>query len=145
MQKRKRVLVLCTGNSCRSQMAEGWIRAERGDCWEVTSAGTKPAERVHPLAVHVMAEAGVDISLATPRLVDEFLGQSWDLVITVCDSARETCPVFPGPVEMLHVSFSDPADATGNTEEKTRVFREVRDSIRKRLLSETDRRCEPEG
>ena len=145
MEERKRVLVLCTGNSCRSQMAEGWITAERGDRWEARSAGTRPAEAVHPLAVRVMAEAGVDISSAIPRLVDEFLDENWDLVITVCDSARETCPVFPDPVETLHVSFPDPADATGSTEDKTRIFREVRDSIREKLLSEIDRRSEPEG
>lgn len=130
----KRVLVLCTGNSCRSQMAEGFVNQLLAGRWEARSAGTKPAERVHPLAVRVMAEAGVDISHGRPDHVDAYVGEPWDLLVTVCDSARETCPWFPRPVERLHVSFDDPAGATGSEEERLQVFRRVRDEIRERLV-----------
>lgn len=133
---RKRVLVLCTGNSCRSQMAEAWINRLLGRSWEARSAGTAPTARVHPLAVRVMAEAGVDISSGTPEHVGAYLDQPWDLVVTVCDSARETCPVFPRPVEKIHVSFFDPATAEGTDDDKLAVFRRVRDEIRDRLLPE---------
>ena len=136
----KRVLILCTGNSCRSQMAEGWVNQELGETWQARSAGTRPAEAVHALAVLVMAEVGVDISPGRPRLVDTYLNESWDLVITVCDSARESCPVFPGPVEALHLSFPDPAEAEGTDDEIMAVFRTVRDAIRDRLLPEISRR-----
>ncbi len=131
---KKRVLVLCTGNSCRSQMAEGWINRLLGDRWEAHSAGTTPAARVHPLAVRAMAEAGVDISAARPEHVAAFLDQPWDLVVTVCDSAREACPAFPRPVPMLHLSFVDPAAAEGDEDERMTVFRRVRDEIRDRLV-----------
>ena len=140
MSEQRRVLILCTGNSCRSQMAEGWVGAELGDSWEARSAGTRPAERVHPLAVRAMAEVGVDVSDGVPELVDRYLDQSWDLVITVCDSARESCPVFPQPVETLHLSFPDPAEAEGNETEQMAVFRRVRDDIYERLLPEVRRR-----
>jgi len=130
----RRVLVLCTGNSCRSQMAEGWIRQLLGERWQVASAGTRPAERVHPLAVRVMAEAGVDIAAGRPEHVDRYLAEPWDLVVTVCDSARESCPHFPRPVEKLHVSFDDPALALGSEDEQLTVFRRVRDEIRERLI-----------
>jgi len=140
MAAKKRVLILCTGNSCRSQMAEGWINAELGETWQARSAGTRPADRVHPLAVKAMAEVGVDLSEARPEAVDAYLNEPWDLVITVCDSARETCPVFPRPVEQLHISFADPADAEGSDEERMAVFRMVRDAIRERLVSEVKRR-----
>ena len=136
MTLRMRVLILCTGNSCRSQMAEGWVNHELGEVWEARSAGTKPAAAVHPLAVRAMAEAGVDISRARPQPVDAYLHDSWDLVVTVCDSARETCPVFPRPVETIHVSFPDPAEAAGGEEEVIEVFRKVRDAIRDSLLPE---------
>ncbi len=96
MSEPQRVLVLCTGNSCRSQMAEGWINHELAGRWIARSAGTQPAARVHPLAIRAMAEVGIDISGGTPDSVDRFLEEPWDLVITVCDSAKETCPVFPG-------------------------------------------------
>jgi arsenate reductase len=132
--ERKRVLVLCTGNSCRSQMAEGWINHLLGGRWEARSAGTAPAARVHPLAVRAMAEAGVDISGGRPEPVGLYLGQPWDLVVTVCDSAQETCPSFPRPVETLHLSFFDPAAAEGTDEERMAVFRRVRDEIRDRLV-----------
>jgi arsenate reductase len=131
---RKRVLVLCTGNSCRSQMAEGWINRLLADRWEAHSAGTAPAARIHPLAVRAMAEAGVDISGGTPEHVGAHLDEPWDLVVTVCDSAKETCPVFPSPVPKLHVSFFDPAAAPGTDEEQIAVFRRVRDEIRDLLV-----------
>lgn len=130
----KRVLILCTGNSCRSQMAAGWIERELGERWIVGSAGTAPAARVHPLAVAAMAEMGVDISDRVPRSVSTCLDEPWDLVVTVCDSARESCPVFPRPVESLHVSFPDPAAAVGTDEERMEVYRGVRDAIHDRLL-----------
>jgi len=133
---KKRVLVLCTGNSCRSQMAEGLINHLLGGQWEARSAGTAPAERVHPLAVRAMAEAGVDISGGRPEHVAACLDDAWDLVVTVCDSAQETCPTFPRPVEKIHVSFFDPAAAEGTDEEKLAVFRSVRDGIRDRLVPE---------
>ncbi len=137
---RRRVLILCTGNSCRSQIAEGWINAELGDRWEVHSAGTDPAPDVHPLAIRVMREVGVDLGGATPAHVDAYLDASWDLVVTVCDAARETCPVFPRPVEQLHIAFPDPATAQGTDEERLVVFRDVRDAIRSRLVPELARR-----
>lgn len=133
---RKRVLVLCTGNSCRSQMAEGWINQLLGDSWEARSAGTAPAERVHPLAVRAMAEVGVDVSAGRPEHVGVYLDQPWDLVVTVCDSAQETCPAFPRPVAKAHISFFDPALAQGTEDEQMAVFRRVRDEIRDRLLPE---------
>jgi len=132
--QRKRVLVLCTGNSCRSQMAEGWVSHLLADRWEAHSAGTTPAARVHPLAVRAMAEAGVDISDGKPEHVGVYLDQPWDLVVTVCDSAKEACPVFPRPVEKRHVSFLDPAEAKGTDDEKMTLFRQVRDEIRDRLV-----------
>ncbi len=134
MNDRKHVLILCTGNSCRSQMAAGWIEHELGGHWIVGSAGTAPAERVHPLAVEAMAEVGVDISHRVPRSVSTCLDDPWDLVVTVCDSARESCPVFPRPVESVHVSFPDPAAAVGTHEERMAVYRAVRDAIHERLL-----------
>ena len=140
MTEKKRVLILCTGNSCRSQMAEGWINGLLGDRWEARSAGTRPSERVHPMAVRVMAEVGIDISKGRPEQVGAYLDEEWDLVVTVCDSAKESCPVFPKPVEQLHVSFEDPAEAEGDDEERLGFFRRIRDEIRKRLLPEVERR-----
>jgi arsenate reductase (thioredoxin) len=134
--EKKRVLVLCTGNSCRSQMAEGWVNHLLGERWEARSAGTAPAARVHPLAIRAMAEVGVDISAAAPENVRTHLAEPWDLVVTVCDSARETCPTFPRPVPKIHVSFSDPAAAEGTDDQKMVVFRRVRDEIRDRLIPE---------
>ena len=136
MTPRKRVLILCTGNSCRSQMAEGWVNHELGESWEARSAGTKPAAAVHPLAVRVMAEVGIDISGGRPQQVNAYLHDSWDLVVTVCDSAREACPVFPRPAEIIHISFPDPAEAEGSGDEILKVFRNVRDLIRDSLLPE---------
>ncbi len=140
MARKQRVLILCTGNSCRSQMAEGWVEHQLGETWEARSAGTNPAEDVHPLAVTVMAEVEVDISRGVPEDVDRYMSEAWDLVITVCDSAQEKCPVFPTPVETLHVSFPDPADAEGTREEQIEVFRVARDQIRRQLLPEIERR-----
>ena len=111
----KRVLVLCTGNSCRSQMAESSINQLLHGSWQARSAGTAPAVRVHPLAVRAMAEVGVDVGSGKPKHVNAYLDEPWDLVVTVCDSAQETCPVFPRPVEKVHVSFFDPAAAEAPT------------------------------
>jgi len=133
---KKRVLELCTGNSCRSQMAEGWINHLLGGRWEARSAGTAPAGRVHPLAVRAMAEVGIDISGGRPEQVGVYLDQAWDLVVTVCDSAKESCPAFPRPVSKIHISFPDPAAVEGTEEEKMAVFRRVRDEIRGRLVTE---------
>ena len=133
---RKRVLVLCTGNSCRSQMAEGFVNHLLGAEWVARSAGTAPAARVHPLAVRAMAEVAVDIAGGKPEHVGVYLDQPWDLVVTVCDSAQETCPTFPRPVQKLHISFFDPAAAEGTDDEKMTVFRRVRDEIRDRLVPE---------
>jgi len=112
-----KILILCTGNSCRSQMAEGFLKSF-DPTLEVFSAGTNPSSQVHPKAVQVMAEAGVDISDGVPENVDKYLDQSFDYVITVCDNAKETCPTFLGEVrEQLHIGFEDPAEATGTEEE----------------------------
>ncbi len=124
----KRVLLLCTGNSARSQMAEGLLRNIAGNHFEVFSAGTRPAG-LNPNAVAVMREIGIDISRHRSKSVDEFAGQLFDYVITVCDSARESCPIFPGAVQRLHYSFEDPAAAQGSPEEQLAVFRRVRDEI----------------
>jgi arsenate reductase (thioredoxin) len=137
---KKRVLILCTGNSCRSQMAEGWVRHDLAGSWEVASAGTFPASIVHPLAVRVMAEAGVDISAATPKHVDTLAGQPWDLVVTVCDSAREVCPVFPAAAEQIHIGFPDPIMELRGDAERLAAYRSVRDDIRARLIPEIARR-----
>lgn len=124
------ILILCTGNSCRSQMAEGFLKSF-DPFLNVHSAGTNPASRVHPKAIQVMKEAGVDISDTYPKNVDRFLHQSFDYVITVCDHARETCPTFLGDVkEQLHIGFEDPAEATGTDAEILRVFRRIRDEIK---------------
>ena len=140
MSDHNSVLILCTGNSCRSQMVEGWINHELGDTWLARSAGTDPAEHVNALAVRAMAEVGIDISGGVPETVGRYLDQPWDLVITVCDSAKETCPVFPGTVEQIHVSFPDPADAEGSDDERMAMFRTVRDAIRSELLPEIKQR-----
>lgn len=132
MSDKRRVLILCTGNSARSQMAEGLLRALEGGRFEVYSAGTRPA-RVREEAVEVMREAGVDISAQRSKAVEEFEGQEFDYVITVCDNARESCPVFPGRTERIHWSFDDPAAADGSREERLAVFRRVRGEIDARL------------
>ena len=124
-------LILCTGNSCRSQMAEGFLKSFDGDL-EVHSAGTGPSDRVHPKAVEVMSEVGIDLSENYPKNVEQFLERPFTYVITVCDNARETCPIFTGKVEEnLHIGFDDPAEATGFDEEILAVFRRVRDEIKR--------------
>jgi len=129
--KTKRILILCTGNSCRSQMAEGLLKSFDKNL-EVYSAGTKPAEKVNPFAVKAMQEIGIDISEGKAENVDKYLSQSFDYVITVCDNAKETCPVFIGNVKhRLHIGFDDPADAVGTEEEVMPVYRRVRDEIKK--------------
>lgn len=125
----QRVLFVCTHNSARSQMAEGFLRRLGGGRFEVFSAGTQPGS-VHPLAVHAMAEAGVDISGQRSKSVDEFLAERFDFVVTVCDQARESCPVFPGAGQQLHWSLEDPSRAGGGDEERMEAFRRVRDQIR---------------
>ena len=126
----KKVIILCTGNSCRSQMAEGFLKSF-DDNIKVFSAGTKPSSQVHPKAVEVMNEIGIDISSGKPEDVEKYLAQSFDFVITVCDNAKETCPVFIGNVkEQLHIGFEDPADAEGSEEYVLKVFRRIRDEIR---------------
>ncbi|MCS7048137.1 MAG: arsenate reductase ArsC [Verrucomicrobiae bacterium] len=128
---RKRVLFLCTGNSCRSQMAEGWLRHVAGDRFEALSAGARPSGFVHPLAIRAMAEVGVDISRQRSKSITEFAGQPLDVVITVCDHARESCPVLPGAKQTVHWSFDDPAEATGSEEQRMVAFRRVREEIRR--------------
>lgn len=129
-----RLLVLCTGNSARSQMAEGLFRHEGGGALEVVSAGTKPSH-VRPEAIAAMNEIGIDISGQRSKSVDEFAGQKFDLIVTVCDNARDACPVFPGVAERVHWSFEDPAAAQGTEEVRLAKFREVRDQIHARVKS----------
>lgn len=123
------ILILCTGNSCRSHLAEGLLRAVAGDLVEVASAGSKPAGYVHPLAIEVMQEVGIDISTHQSKHMDEFSNRSVETVITVCGNASQACPVFPGQVNRHHWGFDDPAHATGTREEQLGVFRRVRDEI----------------
>ena len=127
-----RVLVVCTHNSARSQMAEALLRHLGGDQFAVYSAGTEPGY-VQPLAIKAMAEVGIDISQARSKHVNEFIDQTFDYVITVCDRARETCPVFPGEPQRIHWSFPDPAAVEGTEEERLRAFRRVRDELTQRL------------
>ena len=126
-----RVLILCTGNSCRSHMAEGILRAAAGDLLDVQSAGSKPAGYVHPLAIKALAEIGIDISAHHSKHMDEFLAQDVETVITVCGNADQACPMFPGQLNRHHWGFDDPAHATGTEDEQMAVFRRVRDEIRK--------------
>jgi len=125
-----RILILCTGNSCRSQMAEAFLKSFDSQL-DVFSAGTKPASQVHPKAIQVMKESGIDLTSHQPKMVDQFLRESFDYVITVCDNAKETCPVFVGRVtQRLHFGFDDPAEAKGTEEEILAEFRSVRDEIK---------------
>jgi arsenate reductase len=127
--KKKYILVLCTGNSCRSQMAEGWLRHFGGSEVAVFSAGIE-THGLNPMAVEAMAESGIDISNHSSDLIDSFLDKTFDHVLTVCDNARESCPVFPGPTPMQHHSFPDPAIVTGDQDTIKKAFAEVRDQIR---------------
>ena len=125
------VLILCTGNSCRSHLAEGILRAAAGEFLNVQSAGSKPAGYVHPLAIQVMKEIGIDISTQQSKHMNDFLQQPVETVITVCGNADQACPMFPGQVNRYHWGFDDPAHAPGADEEKLGVFRRVRDEIKK--------------
>jgi arsenate reductase len=131
----KKILILCTGNSCRSQMAEEFLKSFDPEL-EVYSAGTNPSKQVHPKAIQVMNEVGIDLSKNYPKLVDQFITESFDYVITVCDNAKETCPVFIGKVgKQLHIGFDDPAEATGTEDEILSEFRRIRDEIKNELQS----------
>ena len=125
------ILILCTGNSCRSHLAEGILQKALGDGFRVASAGSKPAGYVHPLAIKVMAEIGIDISGHRSKHLDEFLADEVESVITVCGNADQACPLFPGQVNRHHWPFDDPAHAGGGEEARTGVFRQVRDEIRR--------------
>ena len=130
-----KVLILCTGNSCRSQMAEGFLKSFDPEI-EVFSAGTAPSDRVHPKAVEVMNEVGIDLSAHSPQKVDEFLAEAFDFVITVCRHAQENCPVFTGSVkQQLHIGFDNPAEATGTEEDIYAEFRRIRDEIREEFYT----------
>jgi arsenate reductase len=126
----KRILILCTGNSCRSQMAEGYLRNYAKDEAEVYSAGIE-THGVNPKAIEIMKEDGIDISQHTSNNVDEYRNINFDFVITVCDNAKEQCPIFPSTAKQLHQNFPDPAKATGSAEEVMQQFRNVRDQIKK--------------
>jgi arsenate reductase (thioredoxin) len=132
MVSHQRVLFLCTHNSARSQMAEGWLRHLHGQRYEAHSAGTE-AIHVRPLAIRAMAEVGIDISQQKSKTLQRYLGQPWDSVITVCDEADTNCPMFPGGKRRLHWSFPDPSQATGSEDEQLVVYRQVRDAIRSRI------------
>jgi len=129
------ILVLCTGNSCRSHLAEGILRASLGNDFRIESAGSKPAGYVHPLAIRALAEIGIDISSHRSKHLDEFLEDDIETVITVCGNADQVCPMFPGQVNRHHFPFDDPAHATGGEEEQMAVFRRVRDEIRAVVLA----------
>ena len=131
---KRRVLFLCTGNSCRSQMAEGLVNHFLGEEWTACSAGTRPVGFVHPLAVDVMTELGIDLSDGRSKSVDEFLGVAFDVVVTVCDGAAEDCPLWLGSGRVLHIGFPDPAHAIGSRAKRLAVFRQVRDAIREQVL-----------
>jgi arsenate reductase len=131
MNTKPMVLILCTGNSCRSHMAEGILRAAGGDLLDVRSAGSKPAGYVHPLAIRALGEIGIDISEHRSKHLDEFLSSAVETVITVCGNADQVCPVFPGQVNRHHWGFDDPAHATGSEDEQMVVFRRVRDEIQR--------------
>lgn len=131
----KKILILCTGNSCRSQMAEEFLKSIDPEL-AVYSAGTNPSKQVHPKAILVMKEVGIDLSKNYPKLVDQFITEPFDYVITVCDNAKETCPLFIGKVgKQLHIGFDDPAEATGTEEEILSEFRRIRDEIKNELQS----------
>jgi len=130
-----KILILCTGNSCRSQMAQAFLQSYDKNL-KVLSAGTEPAEKVNPFAIQVMNELGIDISKNKPNLVNQYLDEEWDYVITVCGGANETCPAFIGKVKnRWHLGYDDPAEATGTDEEKKVVFRKVRDEIKEGFKS----------
>ncbi len=129
--KKPIILILCTGNSCRSHLAEGMLRYFAGDLFEVCSAGSKPAGYVHPLAIKAMAEIGIDVSAHTSKHMNEFLNRKVETVITVCGNADQACPIYPGQLNRHHWPFEDPAHATGSEDEVLAVFRRVRDEIKR--------------
>lgn len=129
----RKVLILCTANSCRSQMAEALVNHRLAGKWQASSAGVQPAREIHPLALEVLAEAGIHHS-GTPKSLQEFFGQDFDMVITVCDDAAENCPAWFGKGKRVHIGFPDPALATGSHAERMEVFRQVRDDIQARLI-----------
>jgi arsenate reductase len=133
MGQKNRVLILCTGNSARSQMAEAIVNHDLGETWQAFSAGTRPAGYVHPAAFKVLAEIGIDHH-GVSKSTDVFLGQDFDVVITVCDDAAENCPVWLGKGKRTHLGFPDPAEATGTEEEVLSTFRSVRNQIRQRII-----------
>ena len=138
IESKPTVLILCTGNSCRSHLAEGILRKAAGDLINVQSAGSKPAGYVHPLAIKAMAEVGIDIGAHRSKHLDEFLNQPVHTVITVCGEADQACPVFPGQVNRHHWPFDDPANATGTEAEQMEIFRRVRDEIRRMFEAYAD-------
>lgn len=131
MKPKRKVLILCTGNSCRSQMAEGILRHAAGDLFDVFSAGSNPAGYVHPKAIEAMQEIGIDISDHSSKHLDQYLDAGIDVVITVCDNANESCPVFPGHVQRYHWGFEDPPKAASAGESEMDAFRRIRDEIKK--------------
>jgi len=139
------VLILCTGNSCRSHLAEAILRAAVGDLVNVASAGSKPAGYVHPLAIRVLAEIGLDASGHRSKHLSEFLSESVETVVTVCGNADQACPMFPGQLNRYHWGFDDPAHATGTEEEQLAVFRRVRDEIRRVFEAYAAGRCNQAG
>jgi arsenate reductase (thioredoxin) len=130
---KSRILILCTGNSCRSQMADGIVNHFLGEQYIAFSAGSKPSI-VHPVAIEVMKEIGIDLSNNRSKHVDEYQNESFDLIVTVCDNAKETCPIYLGDVKKEHWSFEDPADAAGTDEEIKNEFRRIRDQIKKTFI-----------
>ncbi len=137
--EKKSVLFLCTGNSARSQMAEGLVNHFLGKRWKAYSAGTKPSGQVHPLAVEAMTELHIDISQQRSKSVDMFRDQEFDAVITVCDDAAKNCPVWLGKGNKKHFGFPDPAEAVGSTDERLDVFRRVREGLRRETFAYLDR------
>jgi len=136
---KKLVLFLCTGNSARSQMAEGLVRHFCGESWKPLSAGTNPSGYVHPLAIRAMEELGIDISDQESKSVERYRDTDFDLVVTVCDDAAENCPLWLGKGRRIHIGFPDPAAASGSEEEQLDIFRQVRDGLRERILAYLDR------
>ncbi|MFN7170533.1 MAG: arsenate reductase ArsC [Candidatus Omnitrophota bacterium] len=135
-----KVLFLCTGNSARSQMAEGFLRHLANNKFEVFSAGINPTQ-VNPLAIKVMSEIGIDISMQKSKSIMEFINRQFDYVITVCDNTKQTCPIFPGKYQKIHWNLEDPAQAQGTEEEKLKVFRKIRDRLKKNILDFLKQTC----
>jgi arsenate reductase len=141
---RKRVLFLCTGNSARSQMAEGLVNHFLANNWRAYSAGVAPAARVHPFAIRAMAELGIDISAQQPKSVEDFRGQDFDAVVTLCDHAAATCPLWLGGGRRAHIAMPDPAIASGSKAEQMAVFRRVRDDLREQVFAFLNQASEPD-